>query len=388
MKKTLLITVLIFSVLACVQAKDFHIRFGVGEARGALETLPDAMGGIFPGYFRIGAGYTGFNLLPERTTELKLIGGFGVQQRKLWQNPVTGEVIDNYEPAAVNALSAEWDLSFAQGFFTSPVYGKDFLTAKIGYSGRYEKYMGDTTFLYWTLPANLDRFTDSKVYSDVAGGKFLGNEINLSLKLDDMEDTLHTNDGWYTTLDFKFGPSFMNKALDGKASYVTGTFNAVGAKTLLNLTNSQNNRSMFSIVLIDRLNGWYVGGKEVPTFIQRAASMGRRMRGYAFYSYVYKFSFVNNLEFRFTAPGIHWDGLAPRAALFFDVGYGLGNHVNTSSVNASVSNQLLMSLGGQIELSFFDFVDIGFQVSYLLKGENLLKEGKKVTTAFFLTLDY
>ena len=201
-----------------------------------------------------------------------------------------------------------------------------------------------------------------------------------------MKDTLHTNDGFWGRLDVKYGPKAINSFSNGFADYITFTLNGVGAKTLLNVTD-QSGKSLVSLILIDRMNASWTGGESVPSFIEGPVSLGRKVRGFNTYTYNTEFTAVNNLDLRITGPGLGLEKLAPRINLFVDCGYGWGRVLNTDRLESN----FLASVGVQVEMSFFDFIDLGYQINYLLvdidKYAKYTQPGK-ITTNFTFFLDF
>lgn len=385
MKKLFVIFLIFVLVTTTVFASKVNFVFG------DMSQHPDILYGFFPSYLLLGAGYELPKIIDDNTTELRLLIGEGYTQRLMWLDRDSGE--NNYDNGKWDSLSAlrfnswtnELSLRFLQGFLKSPVPGKDLLLLTLSLNGRYEKYNSASHFAIFDIRGNL--FSDdyhARVYPELNGRKkeFLGLEFALSLKLDMMEDTLHTNDGFWARLDYKLGPKATNSFLSGYASYSSLTLNAVGAKTVWEL--KKGDKSMLSFTIVDRLNFNYTTGDAVPSFIIGPVSLGRKVRGFNTYTYQTEFTAVNNLDFRIVGPGIKTESIAPRVNLFFDVGYGWGTVFNTDRSE----NNFLSSIGIQIEMSFFDFIDLGYQVSYLLCDRTKYTEEGKVTTNFTFFLDF
>ena len=102
----------------------------------AVDQHTEILWGFLPTYLYGGVGYRGFQLLDENTTDIQLLFGAGYIQRKLWQDPVTGEdtLAMREHPITYDVLAIEWGLKFKQGFFHSPWdIGSDLLTVTLGY---------------------------------------------------------------------------------------------------------------------------------------------------------------------------------------------------------------------------------------------------------------
>ena len=93
---------------------------------------------------------------------------------------------------------------------------------------------------------------------------------------------------------------------------------------------------------------------------------------------------MNNFDVRFAGPNLGVKGIFPRVNLFYDIGYGCGKYFNT---NTSDSN-FLMSTGVQVTVSFFDFIDLGYQVTYHFSGDKFSEGTKKVVGNFTFFLDF
>jgi hypothetical protein len=389
MKMKKLLVFLLVAVLALCS-----LSASVSFVFGDLGQHPDILGGFLPSYLLIGAGFDLPQLIEGNTTELRLLVGDGYTQRVMWLDENTGEnLYDSGTWTKDNALRYNvWQntvsLRFVQGFLTSPVNGKDLLTLIINTDVNYEKYYSGSKFLFFNIKGNYDDIIASdysgRTYPDLNGHDgYLGVEIGASLKLDLMTDTLHTNDGMWTRVNVKVGPAALNKAQSGHASYFSIVWNTVGAKTLYNLTSSDG-ASLFSIVLADRVNASYTTGDAVPASVIGPVSLGRKVRGYNTYTYGTEFSLVNNFDIRFAGPDVGISGIAPRLNLFFDCGYGWGKVFNT---DRSEKN-FLSSVGAQIEMSFFDFIDLGFQMNWLPGEKEKYTQPGHFTWNFTFFLDF
>ncbi len=386
--KKVIVFLLVLIMAAGLFASDLHFVFK------DLGQHPDIMWGFFPTYLMAGAGYDLPALIDGNKTQVQLLVGDGYTQRLLWLDQNSGD--NNYNKGVwnrdnalrVNVWQNELSLRFIQGFMISPVGDKDLLTLTLNLTARYERYYSSSKFLFLGINGTFDDYINSSysgaVYPELNGGKdFLGGEIALSLKFDMMEDTLHTNDGIWSALDVKVGPSWLNSGASGHASYISVISNTVGARTLYNLENTKGD-SMFSITLVDRLNASFTGGNAIPAYIQGPVSLGGKVRGFNAYTYGTEFNVVNNFDIRLAGPDLGVNGIAPRVNLFIDCGYGWGKVFNTERKE----NNLLASCGVQIEMSFFDMIDLGYEVNYLLVDKDKYTQPGRVTTNFTFFLDF
>ena len=392
MKKLITISLALLLTLSSAGASDWHFW---GKD---LDQHPEILAGFLPTYLYGGVGYKGFELLDDHTTDLQLMAGAGYVQRKLFQDPLTGESspepVDG-GPVIYDLVQVDWALKFLQGFFESPVEpGDDLLTVTLAYEGKFESAMdsraagevkknwGQATV--HTLDEYLATMTGRPIYPDLQGNhQFLGTNLNLGFEIDLMTDDIETNDGLLFNLDFDWAPLALNTALDGEADFYSVVFNAVGAKTLYQFKTGDDH--WFSLSLVDRFNLNWTSGDMVPVYAQKQGSLGRKVRGFASYSFNREFTAVNNLDLRLTGPALGVDGLYVRLNLFFDMGYALGDYYNT---DISPDGDFLASTGAQISLTIFDFIDIGYQVAYLINGRNYAKGDTPFTHNFIFFLDF
>lgn len=388
MKKLIVLLLVVLIGISSVFASNLHFVFG------DMAQHPDILYGFFPSYALLGVGYDLPQIIEGNNTELRVLVGEGYSQRLMWLDEESGENnFDNGSWKSEDALRFnvwinELSLRFLQGFLKSPVENKDLLTLTLFLNGRYEKYNSGSSFGPFNIKGNLTSIVsddyNKKIYPELNGKDkaLLGLEFALSLKLDLMEDTLHTNDGLWARVDYKLGPKALNSTLSGYSDYSSLTFNVVGAKTLYNL--KEGNKSMFSISLVDRFNFNYTTGSAIPSYVIGPVSLGRKVRGFNTYTYQTEFTTVNNLDLRFVGPDVGMDKVAPRLNLFVDVGYGWGNVFNTSRSEEN----FLASVGAQLEMSFFDFIDLGYEVNYLLVDREKYTQRGRITTNVTFFLDF
>lgn len=389
MKKTLSLLIILILSLSTIFASDWHFVFG------DLSQHPEILWGFIPSYVDAGVGYDGVSLIDGDKTDIQMLVGAGFNQRKLWQDPRNGSWIKS-NPLIYDVIDFDWSLRFAQGFLDSPMGDKDLLTVTLAYNGQFEKATdsiakGKNRLNGVVSPVRtIDEFFsiypgyDKNVYPEINGNRsFLGTQLALYLKIDAMEDTIHENNGFLGKISFQWGPKALNSALDGFADYYTISANAVGAYTLYEIKSGS--KSYFSIVIADRANISYTGGDAIPAFIQGPESLGRKVRGFNTYTYNTAFTVVNNFDIRFAGPDMGLKGIAPRVNLFFDIGYGSGN-INNSEIKES---NFLASTGVQGTITFFDFIDLGYQIAYLINGDNFAKgSDKNLVGSFTFFLDF
>ena len=411
MKKALTIVLVLALALCSVFAGDFKFLFT------ELDQHPEILAGFLPTLTAVGVGYNGLDLIDGNLTQLQVTVGGGYTQRVLFQDPISGE------PLIANQLiyddiQLRWNLKFLQGFGESWVEGKDLITAYVGYEGRYEKAVDSMKTGEPRLRGYADLTTDPKTLGPTAiptmndwfgsfGISNVGNTIYPDLNKDDyssfinnfyigaklnlMDDKMVSNEGM--TAEVKF-----QGAWGKQAKYYTATVNLVAGTTLLEIANKKG-LNLFSVVLIGRANATYTDGPAVPVYASRPVSLGRKVRGIDTNSYNTNFSAVANIDLRLAGPEFLMDGVFPRLNIFLDMGYHAGNYLNTGVNGAAAASasamaekyglqQFLCTTGFQLEMCFFDFIDLGFQLSYLINGENLKNPQSKFITGATFFLDF
>ncbi len=406
MKKVFVIAVVLLLACSSVFAGDFKFIFA------ELDQHPEILAGFCPTLTAIGASYEGLELIDGNLTQFQAIVGGGYHQYVLYQDPKTGEPLMENQ-GIYDSIQFRWNLRMRQGFGSSWVEGKDLVTAYAGYEGRLEKNINSmalgkerkrgykdykaqefgkseiTAINDWFTGFDVERDTN-KMYPDLAGGEVsFMNNFYLGATLNLMEDKMVSNKGFLGELKIQFAPSFLNK----KASYYSITLNAVAGTTLYKLQSSSTGRNLLSIVLIDRINVNWTDGSKVPVYAQQGVSLGRKVRGFNTGSYNTNFTVVNNFDIRFAGPELFINGIFPRLNLFFDMGFHSGSYFNTKISASSMAEkyglkQFLCSTGAQLEVSFFDFIDLGIQVAYLISGRNMRDPKSNVIIGATFFLDF
>lgn len=407
MKKALIVALVLFVALGSVFAGGFKFLFT------ELDQHPEILSGFLPTLTAFGTSYEGFEFIPGNLTQLQVTVGGGYTQRVVFQSPYNGVPLIA-DQGIYDCIQFRWNLKLLQGFGSSWVEGKDLVTVYAGYEGRYEvntdsmvvgmeRYRGyadaGTKTRGVTPIKSLDDWfsgfvgaskVGNAIYPDLADDyKAFMTNFYVGAKLNGMDDKMVSTDGFLAELKLQFAPSFLNK----KASYYSITFNAVVAKTLYELKSQKSSNNVFSVVIIDRVNVNWTDGSKVPVYAQMPVSLGRKVRGFNTNSYNTNFTVVNNLDIRFSGPEPFIDGIFPRLNAFFDVGYYAGDYFNTELSAKSQAEdfgleRVLCSVGIQLEISFFDFIDLGFQVSRLINGSNLRNPEQRVITGATFFLDF
>ncbi|MCH3918565.1 MAG: hypothetical protein LKE40_14120 [Spirochaetia bacterium] len=327
MKKVIpMLLVAMFCTIIPVSASDVHFVFGSGSLW----------------YLNAGGGYKGFTAIKGNTTDFQALLGLGYISRDLWQNSSGGGLADS--SIENEYLRADLTLKAKQGFFN------DDLTCYAGATSEFDYHLSGLQ-------------PDSSVYPDLNDTTQLAQTLFAGALYDRMDDKGFVQNGYSIELKGSAGPSLLNEA----SSFVSFHAEARGAKTLFYIPTTRGKENLFSIVLVDRAMLDYTKGDKVPLSFQKHISLGSNVRGYASYSYNTEFTAVNNFDIRFST--YEFDSLPfsllafPRVVIFFDVGYAGGNYLNS---DVSCTDNILASTGIQMTVSVNDFIDLGYQMAYLL----------------------
>lgn len=343
--------------LLFVFVSSFAFSSDIGFLFGGIGMHPEYLGNIGPTYVNLGASKDDFNFVKDNTTELQLYLGGGFEQRQLWNHVTTGDQISN--SYNLNLIRADWKLRLKQGFYN------DMLTASLAYDGIFEYFQ------------DKDGIVASPIYPDLDSNNNLGTYFTAGLEFDWMNDDMFVQDGILVDTKFSLGPKAFNSAV-GYSSFHSVNAEVDLAKTIVLSQAQETGRNLFSLVLVDRFVANYTNGDGVPTYFRKSISLGRKVRGFNSYYYNHKLTFVNNLDIRvslYEIDEISFARVFPRFNFFFDVGYGMLDYVNTS-VGADSTDKLLASTGVQATICISDFVNLGYQYAYIIKGTSLDKTGQ------------
>jgi len=417
MKKIGVVLVLLLLIPSLVFASDFKFLFT------ELGQHVEILAGFLPTLTSVGVGYEGLNLVDGNLTQLQFTVGGGYTQRKVFQNPKTGAPLLG-DLLVYDAIQGRCNLKFTQGFGDSWVENTDLVTLYAGYECRLERNVtsmvygtgttyrlngaGSTTVDDDTSPNdglspipdinnwnsadwNASDLDDSSVYPDLnkddnGTRSIVANAFYAGAKFNYMEDTGTSSDGFKADLSMKVSP--LGLSTDNIA-YYSANLNVVGGTTLFQMEDKQEN-NIFSIVAIDRFAINYsdeLGTGNIPVYAQEGVSLGRRVRGFNTASFNTNFNFVNNFDVRLSGPDEMLSflrGVFVRVNFFYDIGYHSGEYFN-STIDGS---DWLSSTGAQFTVSFFDFIDLGLQLSYLIEGQNTCQPNNRLIKGATFFLDF
>ena len=397
LKKTLVLVGLFASCSVSAFAAPVKYSFWT------LRQHPEVVGGFIPTWTGMGLSFTPISLIADRKTELKLLIGGGYTQRKAWYDPNTGLMLDDQDrnPLVFDVEEYDWRAQLSQGFWASWVPDKDLVTLYVGYDGMFtrthdsmvegeRRENGSSSSKQEVL--SIDDWFAQSLYSGASPkhnpyypdmGDTLAATLYGGVKLDAMRDTISTQDGFSTEVNVRYMPGPLNDSMDGRADCYSVTSNTVFAKTLCSVKDVKG-RNLFSAVALDRFNVNWTSGDIIPLSLQESTALGRKVRGFSYWSYDTELSLVNNAEIRLCGPEALIKGVMPRFNFFYDVGFGCGNYYNT---NVSDTN-FLSSTGVQATITLYDFFDLGLQYAYLFHGHDYTHYDDSVTMRVTFFLDF
>jgi hypothetical protein len=362
----------LFILLACLLPLSLSASWSF--AYDSWDGHPRIAAGLVPTGIRAGVVNDALSLFADWETDFYLLGKVGYQERLVWQNPVLGSLL-MANPLVYDQLLFDWTLGLNQYFGASQKH-----SLFVGYRGSYEKEfdsMIEGTALDSGTVQSLSSFFSggNAVYGQLSG---IGTNIGFAYHYNDLDDSYTTSDGYAASALLWFGPMLLNT----NASYARLEGEVRAAKTLLTLTESGKN--LYSIVLADRLNISGVFGSSIPLSVQQTTSLGSKVRGFGTFQFPTDYSVANQFDLRFNGPEPFVSGLFPRLVLFFDIGYGWGELYNTSIPESG----LIASAGVSVTFAIRSYMDIGYEMAYLLAGENYEYPGARMVGKILARLSF
>jgi hypothetical protein len=328
---------------------------------------PQIISGLVPTGISVGARSSMPSLFAGWETDFSLMGKTGYHQRMLWQDPSDGSY-PVATPLVYDTLLFDWKLVLRQFLGT-----EKHASLSLGYAGSFERAL-DPLAEGRTLESGLVTSPDTW-FSTYGGDNFYGALSGIGTILfavfsyDRYIDTRVMTDGYQTSLLLKFGPRLLNT----NASYLSAEASAQWARTLY--TNPEGkDRNLYSIVLADRILASAVYGSAIPPSLSQTTSLGSMVRGFEPWMYPIDLALANQAEIRFNGPESFAKGCFPRLVLFYDNGFGLGNVYGTNQSLSSV----LASVGVAFSYSLSYYMDIGYQMAYLIAGSNPASPAKVI----------
>lgn len=349
------VAALMLGLLVACSAAAFDVS-SLSIKVGDIERHKDALAGFFPTLLEAGVSYTGITLLPENRTSIDVLIGGAYMSRDYWKDSAGEETIADEQYASV--WSARWEVLFNQGFLRSDWTGKDMVTLSGGVSGRWEGF-ADT--------GGVDYFFDGAL-PDVDG--IVSNALVAGMLIDMVAFDGIIPKGASLGVRYQYSPLFLSFIGESDYQLLTGTL--TGYLPLYSM-NQADGKNLFSVYLANRIQADMFFGfdEHVPIFAQDEPSLGSKMRGLERLSRAGSLTVVNNFDIRLVGPELYMDRLYPRLHVFADFGYFNGVLANGA---AEEQSEMFGSVGAEAGLSLFDFLNLGYRGSYMVLGENMLKE--------------
>ncbi len=310
---------------------------------------PRIAGGLVPTTLSAGLRYQ-----TSWGTSISGVGTLGYTERMLYQDPATGSLLTQdlplYDLVQVGTTVA----------LTQSISVHHF---SLGVAGVVERGL-DSMIAGTTLPSGVVQphatWSTNSIYgklSRVQGNAFFhyrfGEVKGLPVAGEGVQGDIHLS------------YSFASHAIAAQAALV-------GMTTFYR--EPQVGKNLFAITFADRLTASYIHGSKLTPFEQEGTTLGEKIRGFGAFQYPLAFSIANQAEMRFNGPQLLGSAIFPRLIVFVDVGFGAGTLANT----AITKNQLLASAGGSLFFTIGPVMDFGYQMAYLLYGENPAHPGAKM----------
>nr|WP_319472765.1 hypothetical protein [uncultured Sphaerochaeta sp.] len=293
-------------------------------------------------------------------TDLLLLAKAGFHERVLWQHPVSGVLLPS-SPLVFDLLQFDWTIGIKQ----SLAYDQHLF---LGYRGSYEQTFdsmieGDVLDSGTVLGIDpwFSSYGGNTHYGKLSG---IGTSLILSYAYNNQEELV---EGFSFNSSLQLGPKLLNT----NASYASLSTEGTGS-FLLYQELDEKKHNLYSILIRDSLQFVYTLGSHVPVSILQETSLGSLVRGYGTGQYPLDGALVNRFSLCFNGPEPFAKGFYPRLILFFDLGYGFGQLANTSAS----STAFLASAGVSVTYSLLSYMDIGYQMAYLIEGSNPMQPGK------------
>jgi hypothetical protein len=348
-KRWPVLLILLFILIAPISAEwDVTFWDWKGHPRIVAGLIPTSIQGELAQQFFFGG-------------ETVILGSLGYHERLLWQDPITGSLRSS-DPLIYDVMFIDLGLGYRQKLFRGASIGANW---HLRYERAFDSIaVGSTLESGEVLPLN------SWAGTNVHYGSLKGVSQRLSMKVvvDYLDDTMTATDGWRVDLAFIYGP---------KRRGITPYWGLFGTGTV-GLTIGQEmdgDRNLFSVTLVDRLLASGVGSEMVDLVVQEMAAFGAKIRGFDMMAFPVRWSVANQLDFRINGPEPFLPGFFPRLTFFIDAGLGWGTLFNT---DVKLQGSLLASSGVITNFFLSEYLDFGFQMAYLLAGENYSHPGSKM----------
>ncbi len=304
---------------------------------------PRIVGGVVPTVLSAGISYQS-----RGKTSLSALSTFGYTERMLYQDPVTGKLSGDvliYDVVQASSLAA-----------VTQSFGVHHLS--LGVQGTFERALDSLMVGKADLPSGkvnpLSTWSANSIYGNLTG---LQGKAFFHYRFGEISGMPISGAGALGDLHLAY--SFGTHSLSATAALL-------GMTTLHHTTEGK--QSLFAISFADRISASYIHGDTITLLEQEETTLGEKVRGFGTYQYPLTFSIANQAELRFSGPELLGSAIFPRFVIFVDVGYGVGEVANATA--AGISQRLLASAGGTLVFTIGPWMDFGYQVAYLIAGEN------------------
>lgn len=373
MKKT---TKVLTILLLIMMMAPSLMAIGFGHHIFAMKTTPEFSNGVYPTSLLYQFNFPIPDFIYGSTTEFALRLDNGIDFRKIKQDPITGNYMDDNIPAFTYprdymTFFDDFCFVFKQGFLHMPFPDEDLITANLTLGGRFEKSYERITFmdspqemegLFYTK-LETPRF-DSSV-SWIGAPELKGNRdtfqynISIGLDINYMQDKRTRKNGIRNALWVRFNPEAMQQPDGNNLDFILLSNKLDIAYTLFSLNqNGERDTTWLSIVFENNTHYRFLSGKAVPYYAQNNGIWN----AYALNTEHY---ISNRTSLTLYGPQILSYDIYPSISGFFDVGYSFGNSMNTAVEKTEVTD-LIMSTGLIIDFNFFDIGRMFFEYGFII----------------------
>ena len=368
---------LLLPAMNLAAASSFSALAGMGY-------LSDFAGGSttsFPSSARIQQGVNDLGWFDNVDTSMFMDINFGLTERRVVQDPVTGAYLDGSEMTKSMYYYSSFYSGISYIFRNSLIYNhrtdRNLLTLDAGINVRFEQAFDSLsnirsgkTFLEGYLPEG-EKYWDAQsrnyiALPDINGSAYLlANSISFSAAFDNMyqEKNKIYREGISGNASITLAPWFLANKLpkffDTKVDYYKLAADVTYAKVIYNKEDWKRwNR--LSLVIEDRLYAQLLLGDAVPKLADTISFPGL---GYTNLPFVIQ----NQFKFYVYGPNFLSDNTIPYGYLFIDLGLASGRPSNSNS-NVEWENFLYMEIGVNLHFELLGALHVFGEVSYTLSN--------------------
>ncbi len=380
-----IVMVLVSFALSAKEAYYSAVINGSYLSDFAYGMLPVSLWGDF--------GISGIELAKDLDTKIYARLEAGLDQRTVFQDPVTGNLLENVSGNDYTVAFSDGSIVYEQGILDNK-YDKtlpDILTAAVIMRMRWEQAFADFSDIrkgnYAGVFSNSDLFPDtlSSQYllgtPELGGGKyFLSNSIETKLVFNLMDDDYIAPEGYSGEMSILFAPWFLLNKLSGFSGTQTDAFRMNldfrYKHTFVSERELFSGRNRYSLYIDISLKNQLLTGTAVPRYLMKTSFMGRRIP-----PRTYMMSFSSTLWF--AGPEVLSKGTYPGTYVYFENAISGGELLN--SRNQSGFN-FLGGFGIGADMHIMGLLRVFFEYKYIytkIPGE---KTGSDFSLGGYLTV--